>query len=118
LVSNSQKSTGSQALGWFFHAKGTNDDLWKAMDSPAARQILIYNLGSAIQAGKISIQNLNVGNIEPMDFSELTNFDYSGMRTNFKSTMQGLGWPKLTRKVVLVDGLKNGTVETAPLAQG
>ena len=105
-----------QGFAWFFHATGTNDLAWKAMDSPAARQQLIQHLGVEVQAGRVEMKNEEgESHITPMDFSELSNSDFGALRGQLESDLTGIGWPKIPRKIAMLDGIKNGTL---PGAQG
>lgn len=104
----------TQALGWYFHAIGQTDELWDILNTPAARQMLISHVGTAAQAGQILFENGLVpppleSHIEPLDFSELTQFDYGGLRNNLSSNLYAVGWPETPRKVALADGVRNGT---------
>lgn len=99
-----------QAFSWHAHAAAGNHAAWNAMETPAARQQLIKHLGTAIQAGEVTPENDPLIYAEPMDFSELTNFDYSALRTQLKNELQAYGWPQQPRKIAMVDGMKNGTL--------
>lgn len=105
-----------QGFAWFFHATGSNDLAWKAMDSPAARQQLIQHLRVEVQAGRIEMKNEEGdSHITPLDFSELTNSDYGALRNQLSSDLTGIGWPKQPRKIAMSDGMINGTL---PSTQG
>lgn len=102
-----------QAFSWFFHKTGTSANsqkAWKALDSPAARQMLLQHLGEEVQAGKVDILNVGHSHVEPLDFSELTGSDYGALREGFLSDFASVGWPQQPRKIAMLDGMKNGTL--------
>lgn len=102
-----------QALGWYFHASGRDERLWTSINTPAGRQMAIMQLGTEIQTGRVELQQyINfIGDyyLDELPTTELTTFNYSALRTDFLNTLQGLGWPKLPRKIAMLDGMENGT---------
>lgn len=101
---------GLQAFAWFAHVTNLSDEAWKAMDSPGARQMLISRLGSELQANNISIENVDCGVVTHLALDELQNVDYDALRTQILNDLNGLGWPQRPRKIALLDGMKNGTL--------
>jgi len=104
-----------QALGWYFHASGNTDEVWNVMETPAARQMLLKHLGTAVQDGDVTPENDPLIYTTPLDFSEFYNADYSFLRNQINGELDGFGWPKFPRKVALSNGMKNGTL---PNGQG
>ncbi len=98
-----------QALGWFYHATGTTDELWDALNTPAARQQLITTLGAELQAGRVALHNATLPYITQLDLGELTNPATVNLRSGLQSQLSALGWPKLPRKLALLDGMIDGT---------
>lgn len=110
-----------QALGWYFHATATQPKhhyAWDAMETPAARQQILLHIGTALQTGQISIENIPImvgatSHTNDLDFSEITGSDYTALRNQLNGELNSLGWPKMCRKVALVDGMANGTLQSA-----
>ena len=99
-----------QALGWFYHAINQTDELWTALNSPAGQQQTLSSLGEELLAGKVSIGNNIWSYVTPLSFSELTSQNPGALRSNLQNELAGVGWPKIPRKLALLDGMKNGTL--------
>ncbi|GAB4499089.1 MAG: hypothetical protein OHK0019_35620 [Saprospiraceae bacterium] len=106
-----------QALGWYYHAIGETDELWDALNAPAARQQNLLNLGAEIQAGRVTLFNEFVGidptcplNITGLSFDELSDYDYATLRSTLDNDLNNVGWPQLPRKIALLNGMRNGTL--------
>ncbi len=79
-----------QALGWYFHASGNTDEVWNVMETPAARQMLLKHLGTAVQDGDVTPENDPLIYTTPLDFSEFYNADYSFLRNQINGELDGL----------------------------
>jgi len=88
------------------------DNLWERLNAPAARQILLYNLGAASERGEIGLDNEQIDacnhildSHDPVEFG----FDKSAeMRSNFAGQMASLGYPQTTRNVAISCGSRAG----------
>ncbi|MCE7925327.1 MAG: T9SS C-terminal target domain-containing protein [Haliscomenobacteraceae bacterium CHB4] len=99
-----------QALGWFYHATGNSEEIWAALNTPAARQQIIQSLGDKLQSGEVEIRNQDGWPyITPLSFDELLDYNYAALRNTLQGELTGLGWPKLPRKIAMLDGMMDGT---------
>ena len=102
-----------QGLAWYFHASGRNDLLWNALNTPAARQQAILQLGTEIQSGRVLLEQFinPPGSIylDQLSTAELTGYDYAALRNGLVSGLQGVGWPKMPRKIAMLNGMRDGT---------
>jgi hypothetical protein len=111
---------GIQGFAFAMNKAGLDkDNLWGRLNNPAARQMLVSNLGAASETGKITVdlRNLNLCDgqnlIDPLDFG----FTHSNdIRENFKTQMSTLGYPKDARSIAISCGTNNGT--KLPFADG
>lgn len=100
-----------QGLGWFYHATGASEEIWAALNTPAARQQTILQLGDQLQSGNLEIDNIDIHDyFVPLNFDELFDYDYASLRNTLVGDLASVGWPKQTRKIALLDGQINGSI--------
>jgi Secretion system C-terminal sorting domain len=105
---------GVQAAAYWAHRASINTgqpSLWQSLNLPAARQLIIDNLGSAENSRKINVSTwednsdflTGRGNIRCLDNS------FSCLRQQYVTELAQIGYPQRTRNVALACGSFTGT---------
>jgi hypothetical protein len=105
---------GLQAAAWFSGKVLGDPSLWFALNSPAARQLLVKTIGSEVVAGNLTIAP--VQGSDPIDVT-IPNDDF-GLHTAFQNKINTLGLPKKTRNLAIACGMTSGSTDnlfTPPL---
>jgi hypothetical protein len=98
-----------QSAAFFANATGLDPRLWAALNTPAARQLLIENIGASENNNTVDFHDYSNNSpwFEPLNFSTLTGSNFSCLRENSAAAFQSLGFPEKCRKIALVDGAIN-----------
>jgi hypothetical protein len=99
----------------YMNAHTGNPGQWDRLNTPAARQMIIESLETALSSGRCELEiisrTVNGINETLTEVEENSNLVYANsqqIRTSFQNTMQNNGYPKRTRNVAISCGTSTG----------
>ncbi len=98
-------SLGLQAAAWFYYKTGTDETLWKVLNSPAPHQLLFDHFGAAYADGKITTE---AWAYEAIHFPPDVDIDYGCLRASYVAEMEALGYPQYCRNIAISCGSEIG----------
>lgn len=105
-----------QAMAYLLHTLGVDSNNWNSLNTPAARQMVLETLEGAHAANRVKVEfkkRIVTDNIPYLEeTNQPINWAFSNsdaLRSSFKSEIEGMGYPKLTRNIGISCGSFTGT---------